>query len=495
MKTIYSILALCAILLISSCYDCRRKKEKTGEEKVDERAVKVDSPIMNPVELSPNKLVVRFPDDMSEDDKEALRDSVYATVDSTCSCGTSPIELWEIDTTKIDIEHAKRQTVNNDDSEMEGDHQFYFSVPDSGSVAPSIAINADLDPIENGIQNVLSIYTATSHNSDSRMNIAIVDTGFDFKDHEQLQTNFLYDTSNIDMDCNQEYKHLSGWNFVDGNADITDSHSDGHGTFVTKTLMRELEASDIPYSILPIKAFDGSGRGSYWDIVCAFNYIKEIQAVKGDLKIVNASFGYGIPVVDEASYQESVAAYNERSILASLITELGNNGTLIVASAGNDHLNTDEIGKAHFPSGFTAPNLIGVGGYTLHRTVTTNVSRRINGNFGPISIDLAAPYQHGFPEESQNSSTQDILIKEGTSYGVPFTAAKIAQFISNSTQGVTPIQIKNTFLNSLETHQNFTEMVGGGRYIDTDNPIINDLRPTKIGGGTVDGGVNQTEDQ
>lgn len=470
MKTVYSILALCAILLISSCYDCRRDKEKKGEEKVDEKAVKVDSPRVNPVELSPNKLVVRFPDGMSEDDRQDLRDSAFVTNKSSCPCASNLIELWEIDTTKIDIEHATSQTTSTDDGDgVRGDRQFTFPLPSPGTQAPSISsiIVPDVDP---GFINILGDFRISANNlSGSSVNIAIVDTGYDFKEG---MTPFLYDTSNTDLDCG-EY-HVSGWNFVNNDADIRDTHRDGHGTFVTETLMRELNEANVPYTILPVKAFDDNGKGSYWNVVCAFNYVKEVQARNGNLHIVNASFGYGLPVVDEVSNQKNVEEYNKKSILASLITELENN-TIIVASAGNDTLNIDEPENAHFPSGFTTPKIISVGGYALYSSLGGNVSKTIKGNYGPISVDLLAPYQHLFLPESADNLGQDGVIKQGTSYGAPFTSAILAKFISDGNSFGTPTQLKQAFLESdfILQDQNFTNKVDEGRYIESDAFINN----------------------
>lgn len=462
MKILYSILVFAFLILVSSCSNCTN--DDTDEITSVERDSAVDS-----IKISPNKLVVRFPAGTPEADKEALRTEVFAVKDSSCSCGTNRIELWEIDTTKIKIEEAKRKTVASGGAGgVRGDHQFYFKVPDPGVEPPTIDSILERERIEGRVRNILDGLIVEANQNGPIVNIGVVDTGYDIKEET---SQFFYETGNT-LACGNY--HSSGWNFVDDNWDIRDGHSDGHGTFVTETLTRELDRKNVSYSILPIKAFDEKGQGSYWNIICAFNYLKEIQELNGDLHIVNASFGYSFHTLSDVARRDSLIELQKESILASLIEELNEIGILIVASAGNDHLNTDTPGNAHFPSSFTAPNLIGVGGYTFHRDIGGNIAKAIRGNYGSESIDLVAPYQQGFPNNNPNI---DMLVKNGTSYSTPYATANVAHFMNNSGDGGLPGQIKILFLNSLETRQDWMEKIEGGRYIDTENPIINDLVP------------------
>lgn len=467
MKIIYSIVVLSLVIsLLASC-KCDEVKGISDYTNLD---LSIDR---DGIEISRDELVVRFSDGISESEKEKLRDSAFAIAGSTkkCSCGSYQIEMWKIDTTKIKIEEAKSQTTGGSPGKgyVEGDHQFYFKIPEVGKGSPTTDII--VPDIDTGSGNILEGLTSAPGGQGSRMNFAVVDTGFDFNGHNQMPS-FLYDVRNTGMNCNQEkYEHISGWNFVDNNGNIRDSHSDGHGTFVTRTLMRELEDNDVHYSILPIKAFDGLGTGSYWNIVCALNYIKEIQVKNGDMNIVNASFGYDFHRIDEIAKRDTLIKLQKKGILAALIEELDSLGTIVVASAGNDGLDTDEPGNAHFPSGFTAPNLIGVGGYDWIPTSTVeHTVRSISGNYGSVSIDLAAPYKIMFEVGGDNI----MKTGTGTSYGTPIVVARIAQIMDSGMADSAPAQKINTFLNSdmIQIHSNFTKKIGGGRYIDSEYQYI-----------------------
>lgn len=463
MKTLYYFLAVCSLLsILTSCDGCKvnGKAPKTLEDATNRQ---IDTPSLSGIRMVQNQLVIRFPEDFPESDRQTLRNEVHATKKSACSCGESPIELWEIDPAKINLEEAVSKTTKKDRG-LEGDYQFTFPMPDPGKGSPSLDSIIVQDIIEGGTRNILNDFIVDLNSSN--INIAIIDSGFDLAEE---MSPFLYPTGGIDMDCGED--HVSGWNFVDKNGDIRDTHSDGHGTHVTKVMMRELNDDNVSYSILPVKAFSDDGTGSYLDVICALNYIKEIQAKKGDIHIINASFGYDFGQIEDMNQRlSSIQHHRENSILASLIDDLSNS-TLFIASAGNNGLNNDDQGNSHFPSDFTSLNVIGVGGFSERELIQARKS--LKGNYGVMSIDLAAPYVI-------NIDNSRIF---GTSYGTAITSAKLAKFMADAADGDTAEQIKSNFFNSpfIQSHEAFSDSIDQGRFLTSQYKHVQTVQDSLIG--------------
>lgn len=462
MKTLYSFLVVCALLsIVSSCDGCKENCEapKTVEGVTN---VQIDTPSLSGIRMVQNQLVVRFPKDFPENDRQALRNEVHATKKTACSCGESPIELWEIDPTKINLEEAVSQTTKKDRG-LEGDYQFTFPIPDQGEKLPSFDSIIVSEPIDGGTRNILNDFIVNTNSS--MINIAVIDSGFDLM--EGLSP-LLYPTKDVDMNCGEN--HTSGWNFVNDNADIRDTHSDGHGTHVTSVMMRELVDDNVAFSILPVKAFADNGRGSYLDVICALNYIKEIQDKNGDIHIINASFGYDFGQIEDMNQRlSSIKRHRKSSILASLINDL-NATTLLVASAGNNGLNNDQQGNSHFPSDFISPNIIGVGGFSERELI--HIGKSLKGNHGPVSIDLAAPYVINIDSGRIN----------GTSYGTPIVSARIAKFMAESVNENTPELIKTKFFNSpvVQSHEVFSDRIVKGKFIISKYAYVETVQDTLI---------------
>jgi subtilisin family serine protease len=206
--------------------------------------------------------------------------------------------------------------------------------------------------------------------------IAVIDTGIDYN-HSDLVGNLWTNSSEtncvdgIDNDLNGYIDDCLGWNFVGGNNDPMDDY--GHGTHVAGTIGATGNNAEGVVgvmwraSIMPLKAFDADGIGYEADIVEAIGY-----AVGKGARIINASWG-------GTSYS---------AVMYDAINMANNAGVLFVAAAGNG--DDDGVGDnndlfPHYPASFDLPNIISV-------AATDQRDDRVPfSNYGPISVDIAAP--------------------------------------------------------------------------------------------------------
>lgn len=403
--------------------------------------------------LSPNQIVVRY---KTEKKPGPARDTLRARVQSqynfdiaevkTCNCNLTDIELWTIDTTgyaqqgKGGVEDILKSIKNNEEEgDMEGDHQFYFNMQTIAKPCKNegIGLQAKVGP----------------GNGDRIINVAIIDTGLDY----QYFSPILYNSKSPSA-CEP---NISGWDFVNNDNDPMDDHY--HGTLVTKVLISSFDSTNIPYRILPLKAFDENGRGSYFDVMCAIRYIHEL----GDIDIVNMSFGW-----DEL---------DDIDIMKSLIDDTKQ--TLFVASAGNNGTNTDLPGNEHYPSGFDSNNLLSVAGFVPMEddggnaapTAATGTNNSImldpRSNYGPASIDIAAPFIHTVNLERCDEDGQTVQVEAkvgGTSYSVPYVIGRAGYHLWNDAN-------KNPTTLKLETNRGGFVAPNFGNKLRRDIAISNRL--------------------
>jgi len=131
-------------------------------------------------------------------------------------------------------------------------------------------------------------------------------------------------------------KCLAGYNVVSDNAATLDDH--GHGTFVSGIIAASWNDEGIrglcPNArILPVKALDASGSGSYEDVAKAIIYAADQGA-----KVINLSVG----------------GYAYSYVLQDAIDYALERGSVLVASGGNDGLD-----QKIYPAAY--PSVLGVG--------------------------------------------------------------------------------------------------------------------------------------
>ncbi|SHJ39267.1 S8 family peptidase [Aquimarina spongiae] len=394
--------------------------------------------------LSDNQIVVRYKIPKDSINLDSIFRVLHVTEVSRCSCGDETLELWTIDPGSTNIEDAVSSLSEEEGAEgVEGDRQFHFEIPNAGN--PNGQILND-----NFTQNDITVVD----NSESKVDIAIIDTGIDYYRKWEPDL-FFFRTSNSISYCDGE---VSGWDFVNGDNDVFDDHN--HGTYVTKIITNELNKRGIGFRILPIKAFDSLGKGSYWNLVCSMNYVKKIPQIS----IVNASFGHYLDV--------------KQDILKGLIQEMSQN-TLIVSSSGNRGWNTDQERYFHYPSGYPEVNILSTGGFSgipeiIEGNKITNVERASGSNFGPINIDVAAPF-YDYALEFKTREDRPLLNVNvsGTSYSAALVTANVAEILQESRERgefQIPETLKELLLSTSYISDELKSFFKGGKIIPK-NPI------------------------
>lgn len=212
--------------------------------------------------------------------------------------------------------------------------------------------------------------------------VAVLDTGIDL-DHPDLADNIV-----------------SGWNFVDNSADVSDL--DNHGSMVSGIIAAKANngigivgvAPDA--KIMPLKVLDTDG-GNIRDIASAIRF-----AADNGAKIITMSFG---------------GQYTRFSIATErAIDYASRQGCLLVAAVGND--NTSEL---VFPASYEQVVAVSA--------IDENDVRAEFSNYGSY-VDFCAP---GINIVSTGNDG-DYFMANGTSFAAPFVSGLIALMLSDNPQ-------------------------------------------------------------
>jgi subtilisin family serine protease len=223
-------------------------------------------------------------------------------------------------------------------------------------------VGADVD-----IQSAWDVRTDASS-----VTVAVIDTGMQL-DHPDLAANLWTNPgeipgNGIDDDGNGYIDDVHGWDFTNSDADPSDDN--GHGTHTSGTIGavgdNGIGIAGVAWKVrlMPLKAFDANGVGSISTIISALDY-----AVANGAKIVNSSFGG--PDFVRAEYDSYAAA--------------GAAGLLLVAAAGNDGQNVDEV--PHYPAAFRLSSVLSVAASTSDDSLASF------SDYGVINAHVAAPGQ------------------------------------------------------------------------------------------------------
>ncbi len=188
-------------------------------------------------------------------------------------------------------------------------------------------------------------------------------------------------------------KILSGYDFINNDADPTDDNS--HGTSVTGVIAaitnNNQEIAGIAFNslIIPVKVLDSNGAGPYDKIASGIIY-----ATDNGAKVINLSLSgpsYSATLENAVNY-----AYNK--------------GVVVVAAAGNQN------GPVNYPAAFK--NVVAVA------ATDKNDAKASFSNYGP-EIDIAAPGVEVYTTNAVLNS-----FGNGTSFASPHVAAAAALLFS-----------------------------------------------------------------
>ncbi|MDQ7786489.1 MAG: S8 family serine peptidase [Thermodesulfovibrionales bacterium] len=212
--------------------------------------------------------------------------------------------------------------------------------------------------------------------------IAVLDTGIDYG-HNDLVWNIWRNlgemscTDAVDNDGNGYLNDCTGWNFIDNNNDPMDDY--GHGTHVAGVIgAKGNNSTGIAgvmwlTNMMALKVCDVNGSCDVGAEIAAIDYAITMKNNHGvNVRAMNASFGGG-------NFSTSEYQAIDRANVA---------GILFVASAGNgggDGVGDNNDVMPMYPASYNLPNIISV-------AATDQDDRRVSfSNFGPTSVDVAAP--------------------------------------------------------------------------------------------------------
>ncbi len=207
--------------------------------------------------------------------------------------------------------------------------------------------------------------------------IAVIDSGVAM-DHPDLNANIWTNDDEIpgnglDDDENGYTDDVHGWDFANDDSDPSDYSSgvggNGHGTHVAGTIaavgnnglgvsgvMWRAQIMPLQVGHFPLRTLDAAA------VLGAFDY-----AVSNGARILNCSFS------------GSMFSQSEYDLLAYADQQ----GVLVIAAAGNESLNNDIT--PGYPASYDLPNIIAVA------ATDQNDNLASYSNYGPTSVDLAAP--------------------------------------------------------------------------------------------------------
>ncbi|MCA9592908.1 MAG: S8 family serine peptidase [Myxococcales bacterium] len=303
-------------------------------------------------------------------------------------------------------------------------------------------LNLDLTPNDPKLPSLwglsaISMTGAWDHGTGSSdVRVGVLDTGIDFS-HADLKANIWENPGEIpgngvDDDGNGLVDDVHGWDFVNGDADPSDDH--WHGTHVSGTIgavgdnALGVVGVNWKVSLVPLKV---CGLTS-----CLTTHLSEalVYASKIGVRVANASLGGAHPPL---SYEQAA------------IEQLGAEGGLLVAAAGNDGVNNDI--SPHYPAAYSEPNLVAVAASEV------DDGRASYSNYGVQTVHLAAPGSNitsTYPGSAYAGAS-------GTSMASPHVAGAAALYVSLHPTG-TAEALKAELIATVDLLPAFSSVVASG---------------------------------
>jgi len=254
--------------------------------------------------------------------------------------------------------------------------------------------------------------------------IAVLDSGVDYN-HEDLKANMWTNPNEIpgnglDDDGNGFIDDYYGINAVDNNGDPMDVVNDPHGTHVA--------------GILGAVGNNGKGvAGVCWNCrIMALKFIGDdgTGSLSHELKCIDYAINHGAHIIN-GSYGD----YEFSRLENNALRRAQDAGILCTFAAGNDGYNNDD--HHHYPSSYDLDNIIAVADSTRRDQLNAW------SNYGPASVDIAAPGTH-ILNTTPNNSYQSF---GGTSMAAPHVAG-LAALIKSRDSSLTYAEIKDRILSN-----------------------------------------------
>ncbi len=315
--------------------------------------------------------------------------------------------------------------------------------------------------------------------------VADIDTGVRYT-HEDLAANMWTNAgetagNNVDDDGNGFVDDYYGYDFRYNDPDPMDEN--GHGTHTAGTIgavgNNALGVVGVNWNvrIMAIKIYSPSGTDSTSAmLVNAYNYVRLMKNRGVDVRVTNNSYG---DCPEACGYDQATK---------DALDALGEAGVLNVFAAGNNGRNIDAAAP-FYPASYTLPSILSVA------SSTSTDARSGFSNFGPTSVDLAAPGS-GIYSTTGNSNAS-YGSSSGTSMAAPH-AAGAAALLAAHNPNLSAASLKATLMNTVDALGAWNGVVKTGGRLNVDRALRNQTvcafnlsqtqitAPTKGGHFTVD---------
>ena len=260
--------------------------------------------------------------------------------------------------------------------------------------------------------------------------VADIDTGMDYN-HEDLINNVWHNPDPAAAD-------VVGYDFA--NHDAFPFDDQGHGTHTAGTIGatggngKGISGVAQAVSLMAIKFITAEGQGTTAGAVESIDY-----AIKMKARIMSNSWGG--PADDE----------EENTALIDAVKRAEAADILFVAAAGNDGANNDL--KPMYPAAIDSANVLAV--------ASTNSKDALSffSNFGPISVDVAAPGSNVYSTVPGNK----YKMNSGTSMACPHVAG-LAALILSERPDLSAAQVKEIILSTVDPIPSLQDKIlTGGR--------------------------------
>jgi len=305
--------------------------------------------------------------------------------------------------------------------------------------------------------------------SESAVVVAVIDSGVDYE-HQDLAEPIWNNPgeipgNGIDDDANGYIDDVYGWNFSDNNNMPLDDH--GHGTHVTGVIAATggngvgVIGVSKTARIMALKFLDANGSGTTADAASAIQYATDMGA-----KITNNSWG-------GSAYSQAVN---------DAISAANAEGILFIAAAGNEGTNNDIL--PFYPADYDVANIITVA------ASDHNDQLAIFSNYGPSSVDLAAPGVDIFSTTPDNTYSD----MSGTSMATPHVSGVIAMLMAEF-PALTHIEIKQRLLNAVDAVASVKGRVATGGRLNAHSSMLGVVpaeqpEPVSVFDDNVESGLN-----
>jgi hypothetical protein len=377
-KTKQLIQLLILFCILATCFQCSQSRKQTedhpliGEDPISESPEEcinlMRSAFRREVIIQWNKCQLDNQSKLERDELDHFLDSILKPI-KTCVCDPELI-LYEIKE-GINGEEAVAKTNAKLIPKGLGNAFFNFNLD------RTVVNNFDKIPPPN----------LKEYDMPNEVLVAVIDGGINWELEPSIR-DYLW--HNPDSGLPHATPH--GYNFVEDDR-IEMKH---HGLLVSRYITHNLNSDKL--KLMDLRIINENGEGILFDALCAMQF-----AIDKNADIMNMSWGYYSQRFDQTFIKYIKKAKNENIIL--------------IASAGNDGLNTDYC--HHYPSGFEdflfnqfADNLISVAYLDDNEHKLSERS-----NYGFSTVALAAPGTFDY--------------HEGSSYAAPHITRYASIIISN----------------------------------------------------------------